>query len=104
MIGIRFKFEVQSKASKSSDGIGGFTTSWSDDFNIFAKLTPISFNQVLKAQQAAIDISHIVTTKYDSRISVKNRLKMGARIFNIVSIENVEERNIEQQILVREEI
>ena len=104
MIGVRFKFDVQSKSSKTSDGIGGFTTSWSDSFNIFGKLEPIGFNQVVKAQQAAIDISHIITTKYDSRISVKNRLKMGERIFNIVSIENVKERKLKLEILVREEI
>ena len=104
MKGRRHKFTAQAKSSKTADGIGGFTTSWSDSFSFYGRLDTLTLDQTLIASQGKKEITHTITTFYDSRLSVKNRIKHGDRIFTVETIENLKERNLKQKLLVKEEV
>lgn len=104
MKGRRHKFTAQAKSSKTADGIGGFTTSWEDSFTFYGRLETLSLDQILQAAQGKKEITHTITTFYDSRISISNRIKYGSRIFDVITVENLKERNLKQQLLVKEEV
>ena len=104
MKGRRHKFTAQAKSSKVADGIGGFTTSWADSFTFYGRLETLSLDQILQAAQGKKEITHTIITFYDSRLSIENRIKYGDRIFKVITVENLKERNLKQQLLVKEEV
>jgi SPP1 family predicted phage head-tail adaptor len=103
MKGRRHKFTAQAKSSKVADGVGGFTTSWNDSFNFYGRLETITLDQTLIAAQGKKEITHTIDTFYDSRLTKNNRIKYGSRIFNVITLENISERNLKQRLLVKEE-
>lgn len=55
-----------------------------------------------EAQQIQADATHEIKGRYYSGLTPKHRLKFGARTFNIVSVNNVEEANINHELRCRE--
>lgn len=79
------------------------TDSWATDRYIWCRIKPLRGYE--KVQAAAIDssISHKIESRYDSALSVKNRLKLDSRIFKIRSVINIDEANKGLEILAVED-
>lgn len=87
-----------------SDGMGGFSTTWSDEFSMSAAIWPLSSKESLDAMKLELVVTHKIRIRYRSGITSKNRIKFGTRIFNIVSLINPDERNIMIDMLASEDI
>lgn len=89
---LRHRLTIQT-LSQVSDGQGGFTESWVDGATLSAKIEPSKGWERFQAQQVATPVTHKITTRYRSDLTTAHRLKLGARIFRIKELLNVEERN-----------
>lgn len=80
-------------ATKASDGMGGFTLTWTNGDIIWAAIWPISANETVQSMQTDMIITHRIRIRYRSVFKPSWRLKFGNRYFNIISILNPNERN-----------
>lgn len=91
----RDRVTLQTKA-RASDDMGGSVDSWSDTATFWAKMTPLSANQRLYAKRLEHNVTHKLTTRYRSDISVSidQRISWDNRIFQIQKIIDIDERKL----------
>ena len=90
---LRHTVKVQQR-TQESDGAGGYTDAWSDLFTASAAINPAKGYERLQAMQMETHITHKMVMRYDGRITTAHRILFGTRVFNIVEVLNVEERNM----------
>lgn len=95
------QFEVQEK-TESDDGRGGTTLAWATKFRILGKIKALRGYEQIRAQQLETKVTHRIATWYDSRVTTAHRLITGSRIFDIMFVENVDERNHKMTLTVGE--
>ena len=86
---------VFQKPTKTSNGMGGFTTTWSSVTNgtVWARLLPVSAKESRTTEKETMTISHTATIRYRRDIRPTYRVKFKKRYFAIVGMVNPEECN-----------
>jgi len=74
--------------TKVPDGLGGFTTTWTDAATVWAAIWPVSANEQVQANATTMVISHRIRIRYRSVLKPSWRIKYGDKYFSIVSIIN----------------
>jgi SPP1 family predicted phage head-tail adaptor len=69
-----------------------------------ASIEPISGREYIAAQSTQADVTHRINLRYMPGITPKMRVNYNSRIFDILSVINVGERNRELQLMCRESI
>ena len=87
---------------RTSDNMGGFTKAWTDSATVAASINPIQARQVMEYKSIDVDVTHLVRMCGEIAITVNDRIVFGSRVFQILAIENIEERNIEKVITCKE--
>jgi SPP1 family predicted phage head-tail adaptor len=90
---MKHRVEIQS-VSRSSDGQGGFTESWSTDTTVWASLEPLKGFEKFQGGQTQTPLTHLVTMRYRTGVTTKNRIAYGDRVFDIKEAINVDEDNV----------
>lgn len=86
-------------------GIGVPDLAWSTVATSWASIQPIAGSEYTNAQQQQAAITHRVNVRYPGlRITPRHRIKFGARVFEIVSAANLDERNVEVEIMAKERV
>lgn len=57
-----------------------------------------------EAQQIQADATHEIKGRYYKGLTPKHRLRWDTRIFNIVSVNNIEEANVNHELRCREQV
>lgn len=70
---------------------------------IWARIEYLTGREAEIAQQISAESTHKITIRYNADVTPESRIQFGTRIFEIVAINNPEEKN-EQQILTCKEI
>ena len=99
---LRHRIVIQ-ESTEVSDGMGSFTTTWSDTLEAWAAIWPLSSKESLDAMKLELQVTHKIRIRYRSGITAKNRIKFGTRYFNIISLINYEERNKQLDMLALED-
>jgi len=84
---------VQTKTS-TLDGIGGVTDTWSDARTVWAAISPIKATQVYQYRSVNVDASHIIKIRGAITIAESDRIKYGSRYFEVLCVEDIQERGI----------
>jgi head-tail adaptor len=101
-------FVAIEERTDTTDGEGGFTTVWSTVSgygNVQAAVWPIFSFQ--KAQYRSIDseATHFIMVRGEISVTHSaNRIVFDSRVFEILSIEDIQERGIKKQITCKERI
>lgn len=82
--------------------LGEPSDSWATIANIYAAIRPMAGQELMLAQQVIAKASHQITVRNYPGLSAENRIKFGTRIFDINSVNNVDERNREMILLCSE--
>lgn len=82
--------------SGASDDYGGTADSWGGDSTVWAKVMPVSDYQRLTSEQLQARVTHVMIVRYQSALAdvkttVKKRATLDSRLFDIVSVKNVDE-------------
>lgn len=88
--------------SASKDSFQQEIKGWTNFETVWAKIEPLSGREFFEAQQMNAEITHRITMRYMKGLNPKMRIMYGERIFDIKTILNIEEKNIELQILCKE--
>lgn len=83
--------------------MGGSDDSWSTDVTVWAKIRPLSSDEINQAAQFRSKVTHEVEIRYRTGITTEHKIVWGSREFTIHGIHNEGERN-EKLILRCEEV
>jgi len=89
---LRHRLTLEALQREDDEG-GGFTESWVELAELFADLRPIGGSESVEADRLAGRISHEVVLRYRPGVEPAMRFRKGARLFNIVTVINSQERN-----------
>ncbi len=90
------------KKEKVKDLEGNTVTAWTDRFTVWASIKGLRGRELIDAGANAVEISTRIYIRYRRGVTHDMRIKFGERIFDIVNVNNIEERNIEYEILANE--
>lgn len=77
--------------SQVSDGYGGFTKAWGSEFEVWARLVPISAALVSLVSGNNSKLTHYIYVRRNNDIKTGMRFVKGERIFQIDTIQDPDE-------------
>jgi len=95
------RIEIQA-ATKTSDGMGGFSEVYNTIATVFCAIWPLSATETVQSMQTDMVVSHRIRMRYRSLFRPSWLLKFGNRYFNIVSVINPSEKNEYLDIMAKE--
>ena len=100
---LRHKITIQDY-TESQNSYGEVTKTWSDYATVWASIEPVRGREFWDSKQINAEITAKITIRYLAGVTPKMRIKYGARIFEIISVINPEERNKDLQLMVKESV
>lgn len=94
---IIFQEQTQTKSS-----VGQPKNTWNDILITWASIQTISGKEQFLSNQNFQTLSHKLRVRYSKLINSKQRILFGNRIFKILAVLNIYEKNKEFEILVEE--
>lgn len=88
------------------DANGGEVESWGVFAKRWVSIEPLNGREFFTAQQTASEITHRVRLRYDQTVksvNTKMRILFGSRVFDIESVINPRESNVELLLMCREQ-
>ena len=98
---LRHRIAIE-QVAEIQDSDGSVIETWSAFADVQASIEPISGREYFAAQTTQAEVTHRFSLRYVSGVTPKMRVKYGSRIFDILSVINVNERNRELQLMCRE--
>lgn len=98
---LRHRVSIQSRTDVS-DGEGGQEVSWSTDSTVYAAIYPTSASQVWEYRTVNVEATHVVKLRGYVTISEENRILFGSRVFEVLTVENYQERDFTQVVTCKE--
>lgn len=98
---LRHRVELKS-LSQSQNEFGEPVDTWSTFATVWASVEPLRGRELLLAQQANSEVTIRVRVRYNSSIDPTDRVVIGSRILEILSVIDSEERNWQQELLCKE--
>ena len=89
---LRHRVRLQALAL-TPDGGGGFTESWSDLAEIWARIQPVAGVELMLGEQRQHRVTHDVMIRYRLGIQPSQRLIYDGRVFYVLGIVNAGERD-----------
>lgn len=86
------KIDVQENRG-DVDAVGQREDVWGSVIELPAKIAPASGAEVVAAGHVSADVTHLVTTRWIDGIVPQMRVVHAGRVFEIVSVINVDERS-----------
>jgi SPP1 family predicted phage head-tail adaptor len=90
------------RKSSVSDGQGGFTDTWSNVSSCFAKVKPIKAVQVQEYKSINVNATHLVTFRGYTDVTEFDRIKVGNRTLDVLTVENINENDFELVVTCNE--
>jgi SPP1 family predicted phage head-tail adaptor len=98
---LRHKIMIQ-QVARSPDGSGGRLENWTTFATVFAGVEPLRGKEMYDHQQIQSEITHRIRIRYRSGVTPKMRVSFEGRIFRILSVINIFERDREMQLMCQE--
>lgn len=92
------RVSFQRDESSTVDDYGQVTRSWSTYYTTWASVRPLSGREQEQGMARQSSISHRVRIRYKDDIQHGDRISMGNRILEIVSVRNLDEGSWELEI------
>ena len=101
---IRHRVEIQLRDEDARDAHGGISESFTKVAERWASITPRSGRERdARADRTEAHVTHLVTMRFVPGLTAKNRIVHAGRIFAIVRVLNLEERDAIHEVEVQEE-
>ena len=84
--------------TNATDAIGGLTQSWSTFASAYAEISPNNGREAIQAQQINAQQPIQIRMRYVSGVLPKMRVLYGSRIFEIISVANLNEKDREIEL------
>ena len=102
---LRQRVQIQSK-NNQRDAHGGYTEIYQIDATVWAGIHPISAKELFASQQVDGRVTHRIIIRFFDGLTPDMRfvevLGEASRVFNIISIRNIDERDRSMEVLTQE--
>lgn len=98
---LRHQVALQSR-STVNDGFGQDMNAWTTVGTPFAEIEPAFGTSQQSGEAQTSSITHVLTIRFRPNITARMRVVYGARIFEILSVIDLEERHFWLQLLCEE--
>lgn len=98
---LRHLITIQQR-SVTRDDFGAESESWTTFSQLWAKVSPLSGQELEQAQAMHSETTHQVTIRYLVGITTEMRVQHAGRTLNILAVTNPDERNIQLELLCKE--
>lgn len=101
---MRHRVKVQKFGVASQNSFGEDTRAMQDAATVWASISPLSGREFFEAQKQNAEVTHKIMMRYRADVSLKpkDRIKFGARVFDILAVLNLDERKIWLTVMARE--
>jgi SPP1 family predicted phage head-tail adaptor len=89
---LRHRLTLEETEREQDEG-GGFTEMWTAVATLSCDLRPFGGGEGVEADRLAGRLTHIVALRYRPGVSPAMRFRKGARVFHILAVIDVDERN-----------
>jgi SPP1 family predicted phage head-tail adaptor len=87
----------------TTDGEGGYSDGiWQTIDTVFAAIYPIQARQQFQYKSIGVDATHLIKIRGKIEVAETDRIKFGSRVFEILAVENIQERGFEKVITCKE--
>ncbi len=86
--GMRHRITIQAETTVTDNG-GGFSSSWQDVAEVFARIAPLSGYERLSFGKVETGVSHRILIRHRPDVSAASRLVSGGKTYHIHSVINV---------------
>ena len=100
---MRYRVTLQQPA-RTPDGGGGASVAWTNVSDLWAALMPIGGNEGVEADGLKGRTTHEIWVRFQAGLGPHMRFILGARVFDIRSITDIEEAHRFQRCLVEERL
>ena len=90
------RLTIQKDTATTQDGTGDIPPNWTEFCQRWAKVAQLSGTEQWRAQQVFPTSTHLIEMRWDKKandITAEFRFKLGAKVFNILAVDNVDEAN-----------
>ncbi len=94
---LRHRITLQKRAT-GNDGFGQDGNSWADVLSCWASIEPSARNEQVVGEAMVSSRTHIVMIRYRAGVTSRMRIVHGARVFEIGSVIDLEERHFWLQL------
>lgn len=92
------------QVTETQDTFGATVVTWSPFAVRWSALEPLTGREFFQAQQVNAEVSHTLRCRHIAGVTPKMRVRLGARLFDIAAVRNLEERNEELELLAVERL
>lgn len=79
--------------TRTPDGQGGFTETWTDAADVWCSIEPLKAWERYQAAQLQAPVTHKIVMRYNRSVTAQSRLKYGDRVFTVKEVINQKEEN-----------
>lgn len=98
----RHRLDIKTKTSVS-DGIGGHTETWATTSTVWGSVAPIKAIQRMEYKTINVDATHLIEIRGLIDIDETSRIYFGDRVFEVLTVENIQEADFLKVITCKED-
>jgi SPP1 family predicted phage head-tail adaptor len=98
---LRHRVAIQT-LDQTTDNEGGFTSEWTTASEAWAAVLPIRAAQVFEFRSVNVDATHVVKLRGEVAISEGQRILFDDREFDVLTVEDFQERGIYKWVVCNE--
>ena len=93
--------EIQ-RRGQARDTVGQLKETWKNAGRVWASIRPVSGREYMAASGERAEITHSIILRHGVTVAPRDRIKLGERIFDVVSVMNTGERNRYLKLMIVE--
>ena len=99
---LRHLLRLERPTEGAPDTYGQPPSGWEPVAELYAKVEPLSGRELELARQQEARVTHRLTIRFNEDVTTRNRLLLGERVFQVVSVLDEEERHDVMMLLAQE--
>ena len=100
---LRHRVTIKQK-STTRDAAGGEVVAWTTFATVWGSVEPMRGQEYLEANRVGAQVDTRIRIRYASGVLPSMQAVYGSHTYDILSVINVEERNIEMQLMCKEKL
>ena len=97
----RHRVTIQQK-TLAGTGAAGFVETWADSTDVWAGISPIQAWQKAQYASIGVDTTHLIRISGLVEIAEHDRIAWGSRVFEVLTVEDIQERGIVKVVTCKE--
>jgi len=98
----RHRVEIQRRVT-TVDAVGQVNDTWNTTACVWVQILPVTSKEYLAQGPERSELTHTIRLRHGPDILPKDRIRFGSRIFDVMGVMNVSERNRFIEIRARED-